>query len=469
MQYSTKEEKIKIFQHILSLWKGHVCSTIVPIKLGHTCTPFEDRHKKVRKVEKDGRFLVDDDRRGKDACTIENISTVVYVKADGAIHMCIKGFCDKSDKLLHHKMLYHIDDIFFCHTGGTDHFCGDLCNLSPELNKDREYVCKISGKTTGKVEVVHDVIDNFRAMQKQNDAEDQSDNNPTETQNVFQDNKKKKKKNDTINPMELDIILYNAMNGKVSDIKTKFSTKKMVKESYRATAIDLIASSLVKQKKMSKDGFNSNREKEELYALFKKYVGKKNQLHQKTTSKMGPDTKQIHFNVLPNVFDLEMIANNYRLKKPYGIDISRLNQDQIKSISMFYSVRCMSLWYILKTKTGKNAKQFNQWNEFIRASMLVFQEGINISAKDTGGSNMLVIQPDPFLSFLKGSLDMSFTTEHSSTRSKKNNSTKIRSDILRCIYEAIHNEHRNPKEFCLDDVSYEDMDENVFDKITITH
>jgi hypothetical protein len=170
---------------------------------------------------------------------------------------------------------------------------------------------------------------------------------------------------------------------------------------------------------------------------------------------------------------LELIAINYRKKKPFGFDISKLNDVIIKEISQYYAIRCMILWYNLKTKCKNNngkkqEKKFNQWKEFIRSCMSIFQKGILISAMDTHGKQIQVIEPDPFLSLLQGSLNMSFKSEYYERSSKKNGSTKIENDIRECIYDAIQKDKRSPHEFSLNDITFADMDEEQFDKINVT-
>ena len=458
MQYTTPLEKLKTFDHIINIWKQNVCLFLIPRKQDHVCIPFEDRHRKVCKIEKDGKFLTDEFKRKQDACNIENISAAIYKNSLNGIHICITGYCCmKEDKSIHLKLIEWIDDIFYCHTGGIEHYCGQFCKLSNELNKDREYVCKISGKTTGKVEIVPDIMDKFRAEQRQNNVEEQNDTNEIENENVFQETKKKKKKNDLINPKDLDLIIHNAMNGQKSMINTKFINKKMIKASYLAIAVDLIASSFVREKEKSRDGFNTSKEEKELMELFHKYIHKKNQVSQLNDEK------------LPNVIDLEMIANKYRQKRPLGIDISRLNSVQIKTISIFYATKCLALWYVLKTKTdqGKETKQSNQWKEFIRSSMCIFQEGIRITPIDTRDEKLEILEPDPFLSYLKGSLDMNFSSGRLEKKSKKNGHTKINSSCIKHILRAIKDDGLSPHEFSLGDITFEDMDEKHFDRLNI--
>jgi hypothetical protein len=461
MQYKDSDEKKCMYDKIVQVWKRLACKKYVARISNHVCVPKEDRHRKVAKIEKDGASLNDSSITSLETCNIENIISRIFVKSNGQIHICVKDCCKdvKTDRTTHHVHLDWIEDIYYCHTSGTTHYCGSLCDLRPELNSDREYVCKISGRSTGKVESVHDAIDSFRVAHQNKDTEQNEDSNVLETENIFKESRRKVNINNGIHPKDVDIIIMNAMTGKRCPINTKSKKQSMIKETYRATALDLIASALVCEKDSSKEGLNSNKEETDLLDLFRKYVKKKNQT--KDTNVRG---------YLPTVVDLELIASTYRMKNPQPVDISRLNVTHIKEISQYYALRCMVLWYILHTKIKnlKHEKMFKPWSEFVKACMSVFQKGVDISSMDTGGMNIQVIEPDPFLSFLHGSFDLNFNAKRKERSSKKNNSSQIYNDIIQCIYTSVHKDQRSPQEFCLSDVTFDDMDENVFEKIVNT-
>jgi hypothetical protein len=395
------------------------------------------------------------------SCDMAHIVTDVYETSyPGSIHLCIRGYCGKEggEANLHRYIIGTLDEIYACYYSGKEHLCGPFfCKEMNHVNNEGVLVCPISGRTINEVYISnkHWKFEYQRVSGAYTTA----------------DSKTRADHDEGIDLRDVENLYENCHNIGTTPIKIKKrrsgASSKMgggmetpptgedLRREYLGFAIVKLA--LYFSAERFESDMKREKEKEaEILKQFSQYV-----------------SKYMQKGLPLNVIDLHIIACNLRRRSCPAVDMRNLTDDQRNFMIRHYARMCLSLWYIVRTRTKKGIEEpkLFSWPDFVDSAMLIFADGFEVSAQDYT-HKVTLIPKDPLLGMLpedSGYADGKYQghsrRKGSSKRSKKINPTKLKNFITTALMNAIVKEHVNPETLRIDILDLETVDTSVFTKL----
>lgn len=359
---------------------------------------------------------------------------------------------DNSD--VHKQIIYFLNELFICEQTGTAHVCGDLCDRQYLLyNQHSEQVCSLTGIK----------IDNVTIAIQKNEMKE-----IIEKPEIFT-NTNVKKRQKTLNFLEsTETLLENCHNLTIDTSRSEVSKKlKLLKgvslpvQYFRVAIVRL--SKIFSKQRFSKDTETSQSYESELRSAITKHI-----------SSVYRDPKQTLFS-----YHFLLLANQIDEKKYSSPDMTKLTDDQLRTLIIYYAYRCVYFWYIIRTKTklGRESPQSVPWWEFIESALLIFREGLLLT-EDVTSREVIIAHPDPFLKSLPDKSPYLTSSSSDKKKPKRSSCTRIYNFCKRALIKALspgdtdmflktssNFETVNPESFRFDNLDFDSLDPKVFIKM----
>lgn len=168
--------------------------------------------------------------------------------------------------------------------------------------------------------------------------------------------------------------------------------------------------------------------------------------------------------IVVNASEMRTITES-KLAKSCDAATLDLDVGERKALVAYYTNKCLALWYVLITRSreGKDNPCAFPFEEFVTASLHVFETGLKIHASDLGYDHEILLRDEflylcPVTEWVEKELHSRITD-----LKRRNNVLKRASDkITNAIHGAVVKDGVNPEAFDVSEMIFSNMDEEVF-------